>query len=294
MGSERGVTALLLILLWMSVRLAWVWPCMRLHRGGGAWQSPGQRPSPRGPRAPMALRGLRGDFLETSGTPMCGTRVAVDRRVWAVGARAEGLGIRAVARVFEGAPHTVLREYAMVLLTPYGQWGQSARRQAAGPVPHPRWIPLPQLLYAQGSKTVWWRHQLVLYQVYDNFCLPHTSVRQALPQAEPTNGISVAKCWQPRTPAMAAGAAVPRAAVAAGAAGVKRKAGKDSPANTGAVRPPTGDTSGYARWQPGGEAADRLGDTFQRGERRSGGFIRSLDTHDSKTATGFTPPRVSV
>ena len=46
------------------------------------------------------------------------------------------------------------REYATALLTHCGQWGQPARRQAAGPVPKPRWMPLPQLLYAQVIKTV--------------------------------------------------------------------------------------------------------------------------------------------
>ena len=47
--------------------------------------------------------------------------------------------------------------------------------------------------------------QLVLYQVYYNFCLPHTSLRLPLPHPEPTNGTGSAKRWQPRTPAMAAG-----------------------------------------------------------------------------------------
>jgi hypothetical protein len=40
------------------------------------------------------------------------------------------------------------------LLTHYGQWVQSPRRQAHGPAPKPRWRPLPQLLYAQVVKTV--------------------------------------------------------------------------------------------------------------------------------------------
>ena len=190
-----------------------------------------------------------------------GKRVAADQLVWAVGALAEGLGIRAVARVFTVDPHTVLawlveaaehlqafsqhflhhvhvtqgqldelyallravqagevsegkarqrlarsprwvwvaidpvtklllainvgdrtlamaqrmvhqvvqvlapgcvplfltdgfKEYATALLTHYGQWVQPARRQAAGPLPTPRWRPLPQLLYAQVLKTV--------------------------------------------------------------------------------------------------------------------------------------------
>jgi hypothetical protein len=47
--------------------------------------------------------------------------------------------------------------------------------------------------------------QLALYHVYDNFCLPHASLRHPLLQAEPTHGTGSAKRWQPRTPAMAAG-----------------------------------------------------------------------------------------
>jgi IS1 family transposase len=49
------------------------------------------------------------------------------------------------------------------------------------------------------------RHQLVLYSVYYNFCLPHASLRQALPQSVPTKGTGSAKQWRPCTPAMAAG-----------------------------------------------------------------------------------------
>src|SRR6266705_3633489 len=47
-----------------------------------------------------------------------------------------------------------LKEYATALLTHYGQWVQPERRQATGPAPKPRWMPLPQLLYAQVIKTV--------------------------------------------------------------------------------------------------------------------------------------------
>src|SRR5215468_7513877 len=46
------------------------------------------------------------------------------------------------------------REYLTALLTHYGHWVQPARRQATGPAPKPRWIPLPGLLYAQVIKTV--------------------------------------------------------------------------------------------------------------------------------------------
>jgi hypothetical protein len=49
------------------------------------------------------------------------------------------------------------------------------------------------------------RQQLVLYHIYYNFCLPHASLRQPLPQPEPTNGTGSAKQWRPCTPAMAAG-----------------------------------------------------------------------------------------
>jgi len=159
------------------------------------------------------------------------------------------------------------REYITALLTHYGYWVQPARRQATGPAPKPRWLPLPQLLYAQVIKTVrrrrlvrvshrvvfgtleavndvlaphgWHintafverinltirqhvaaigrrvstlckgenglRQQLAVFHGYYNFCLPHASVRQPLPQPEPTNGTGSATQWRPCTPAMAAG-----------------------------------------------------------------------------------------
>jgi IS1 family transposase len=159
------------------------------------------------------------------------------------------------------------KAYTTALLTHYGHWVQPRRRQAQGPVPKPRWMPLPGLRYAQVVKTVRRRRlvhvchrvvfgtfeaiqqvlathgwqintafieranlairqhvaavgrrvstlckheagllqQLALYHVYHNFCLPHASLRQPLPQPEPTNGNGSAKRWQPRTPAMAAG-----------------------------------------------------------------------------------------
>jgi IS1 family transposase len=159
------------------------------------------------------------------------------------------------------------REYMTALLTHYGQWVQPPRRQSKGPMPTPRWMPLPGLLYAQVVKTVrrrrlvavqhrvvfgtldavnqvlaplgWHintafverinltirqhvaavgrrvstlckgedglRQQLAVFHCYDNFCLPHASVRLPLPQPEPTHGSGSATQWQPRTPAMAAG-----------------------------------------------------------------------------------------
>jgi transposase-like protein len=52
--------------------------------------------------------GCGGYFLETLGTPFHGKQVEPDKLVWAIAALAEGLGIRAVARIFEADPNTVL------------------------------------------------------------------------------------------------------------------------------------------------------------------------------------------
>ncbi len=222
--------------------------CANGHPSGGPWRQ-------------LHCTACRGYFLETHGTPLHGKRVAPEKLVWAVGALAEGLGIRAVARVFEVDPNTVLawlvevadhaaafsqyvlhdvrvtqvqldelfallsavktgevskaealerlersprwvwvamdpesklllaidvgnrtlamaqrvvhqvvqvlapdcaplfltdglKEYMTALLTHYGQWVQQPRRQATGPAPTPRWMPLPPLRYAQVIKTV--------------------------------------------------------------------------------------------------------------------------------------------
>jgi transposase-like protein/IS1 family transposase len=199
-------------------------------------------------------------FLETHGTPLHGKRVPPELLVWAVGAVAEGLGIRAVARVFAVDPNTVLqwvtevgeqaaacsryflhdvpvtqvqldelfallsavkagelsdgeglprltrsahwvwvaldpvtklllaievgertlamaqclvhqvaqvlapdcvplfltdgfKEYLRAVLTHYGHWVPRPRCWATGRLPNPRWLPLPQLQYAQVIKT---------------------------------------------------------------------------------------------------------------------------------------------
>src|SRR6266705_3251096 len=159
------------------------------------------------------------------------------------------------------------REYMTALLTHYGYWVRPPRRQDKGPAPKPRWMPLPQLLYAQVVKTVrrrrlvrvqhrvvfgtleavnhvlaplgWQintafverinltirqhiaavgrrvstlckgedglRQQLAVFHCYYNFCLPHASLRQPLPQPEPTHGSGSAMLGRPCTPAMAAG-----------------------------------------------------------------------------------------
>jgi IS1 family transposase len=214
-----------------------------------------------GPWRQLHCTACKGYFQETHGTLFHGKRVAPDLLVWAVGALVEGLGIRAVARVFEVDPNTVLQwlveaaeqlqafsqyflhdvrvtqvqldelfallravkdgavseaealtrlsrsphwvwvaidpvtkllltidsgdrtlamaqrvvhqvvqvlapgcvplfrtdgfqAYTTALLTHCGQWVHLPRSQATGPAPKPRWMPLPQLLYAQVIKTV--------------------------------------------------------------------------------------------------------------------------------------------
>jgi IS1 family transposase len=157
--------------------------------------------------------------------------------------------------------------YLTAIVAHFGHWVQPPRRQAQGPAPKPRWMPLPELLYAQVVKTMrrrrivevkhrivfgtkavvdqvlaacgWQmntafverlnlslrqrvaamgrrsatpcksedglRQQLVLFQVYHNFVLPHASLRQSLGEPIPTNGRGSAKVWRPCTPAMASG-----------------------------------------------------------------------------------------
>src|SRR5262245_6732946 len=46
-----------------------------------------------------------------------------------------------------------LKDYGTALLTHFGQWMQPERRQDKGPLPKPRWMPLPELLYAQVVKS---------------------------------------------------------------------------------------------------------------------------------------------
>ena len=46
------------------------------------------------------------------------------------------------------------KEYMTALLTHFGHWVRPERRQATGPAPKPRWMPLSQLLYAQVVKTM--------------------------------------------------------------------------------------------------------------------------------------------
>jgi IS1 family transposase len=46
-----------------------------------------------------------------------------------------------------------LKDYGTAFLTHFGSWIQPVRRRDTGPLPKPRWMPLPELLYAQVVKS---------------------------------------------------------------------------------------------------------------------------------------------
>jgi IS1 family transposase len=50
------------------------------------------------------------------------------------------------------------KEYRTAILTHFGHWIQRERREDKGPMPKPRWMPLPDLLYAQVMKSYRRRH----------------------------------------------------------------------------------------------------------------------------------------
>jgi len=78
-----------------------------------------------------------------------------------VGSRTLAMAQRVVHQVTEvvapgGVPLVLtdgLKDYATALLTHFGQWIHPERRQDKGPWPKPRWMPLPELLYAQVVKS---------------------------------------------------------------------------------------------------------------------------------------------
>ena len=84
--------------------------------------------------------------------PVCKLILAVD-----VGDRTLAMAQRLVHQVTQVlSPHCAplfltdgFHEYLTALVTHYGRWVQPERRQAKGPKPKPRWMPLPGLLYAQ-------------------------------------------------------------------------------------------------------------------------------------------------
>jgi hypothetical protein len=71
------------------------------YRGWVAWGNVRANGHPSGgPWRQCSCTACEGYVLETHGTPLHGKRVAPDLLVWAVGALAEGLGLRAVAHGF--------------------------------------------------------------------------------------------------------------------------------------------------------------------------------------------------
>ena len=46
-----------------------------------------------------------------------------------------------------------LKDYGTAFLTHFGSWIQPARRRAKGPLPKPRWMPVPERLSAQVVKS---------------------------------------------------------------------------------------------------------------------------------------------
>jgi IS1 family transposase len=80
--------------------------------------------------------------------------VDVGSRTWAMAQRVVHQGLRLLA------PGCVplfltdgLKDYATALLAHLGHWRQPERRQHRGPLPTPRWMPLPTLRYAQVVKS---------------------------------------------------------------------------------------------------------------------------------------------
>jgi hypothetical protein len=79
------------------------------YHGRVDWGNSRAKGHPNGRRGrQLVCLSCRSDFLETLGTPCHAKQLASDTLVWAIAALAEGLGIRAVARVVETAPNTVL------------------------------------------------------------------------------------------------------------------------------------------------------------------------------------------
>jgi hypothetical protein len=101
--------------------------------------------------------GCKRYFLETHGTPFHSKQGEPDKLVWAISAMAEGLGIRAVARVFKSDPTPVVG-WLVEAADHLEAFSRSHLRDLhveqvqshdKGSQPIPRWMPLPGLLYAQ-------------------------------------------------------------------------------------------------------------------------------------------------
>jgi IS1 family transposase len=72
------------------------------------------------------------------------------------------------------------RDYLIALVAHYGQWMQPERRQGKGPLPNPRWMPLPQLLYAQVVKS--YRRRRIVRVKHRMVFGTHEAIEQILAQ----------------------------------------------------------------------------------------------------------------
>jgi hypothetical protein len=73
----------------------------------------------------------------------------------------------------DGYPH-----YLTAIVTHFGHWVQPSRRQALGPAPKPRWMPLPALLYAQVVKRM--RRRRIVEVKHRVVCGTKMAVEQVL------------------------------------------------------------------------------------------------------------------
>ena len=96
------------------------------------------------------------DWVWTAMDPTSKLLVVVD-----VGTRTLAMAQRVVHQLVQVlAPGCVplfltdgFKEYRTAILTHFGHWMPRERRQDKGPLPKPRWMPLPELLYAQVVKS---------------------------------------------------------------------------------------------------------------------------------------------
>jgi hypothetical protein len=70
------------------------------------------------------------------------------------------------------------RNYRTAIVAHFGCWVQPPRRQAIGPTPAPRWMPLPHLLYAQVVKTM--RRRRIVEVKHQVVCGTQAAVDQVL------------------------------------------------------------------------------------------------------------------
>ncbi len=146
----------------------WVQPPRRQNRG--PWPKPRWMPLPGLLYAQVVKRMRRRRIVKVTHRGVVGTKAAVDQVLDACGWK--------INTAFVERLNLSLRQRVVAI-----------RRRSASPC-------------KSGDGL---RHQLVLFQCYHNFVLPHASLCQALAEPIPTNGTGSAKLWRPYTPAMVAG-----------------------------------------------------------------------------------------